>query len=100
MKGKFLSTTAVILFLIPNVNFGQAPNLGTTSGYAVFLEKLVGQKHMLDGVSTTPGVHFTRSGKSQSPNSNVILITSANVCNVYWQVNGQFDLNSVGYITS
>ncbi len=27
---------AVMLFLLPNVNFGQAPNLGTTSGFALF----------------------------------------------------------------
>lgn len=37
MKTKLLTTlTAVILFLIPNVNFGQAPNLGTAADFVLF----------------------------------------------------------------
>ena len=37
MKSKLLITlTAVALFLAPNANFGLAPNLGTTSSFALF----------------------------------------------------------------
>ncbi len=37
MRVKLLNAfAAVILFLMPNVNFGQAPNLGTTSNFALF----------------------------------------------------------------
>jgi len=37
MKNKLLNTlTAVILLLMPNVNFGQAPTLGTTADFALF----------------------------------------------------------------
>ncbi|MCX6252328.1 MAG: IPTL-CTERM sorting domain-containing protein [Bacteroidetes bacterium] len=37
MKKQLLSSiTAVILFLMPTVNFGQAPNLGAASGFAYF----------------------------------------------------------------
>ena len=37
MKTKLLNTlTAVILFLMPNVNFGQAPNLGTAADFVLF----------------------------------------------------------------
>jgi len=37
MGTKLLYTlTVAILFLMPTVNFGQAPNLGTTSGFALF----------------------------------------------------------------
>ena len=37
MKIKLINTlTAVILFLMPNVNFAQAPTLGTTSDFVLF----------------------------------------------------------------
>ncbi len=37
MKNKLLNIlTAVTLFLIPNVNFGQAPSLGTAANFALF----------------------------------------------------------------
>ena len=37
MKKNFLNAlTAVILFLMPNVSFGQAPDLGTCSSFALF----------------------------------------------------------------
>ncbi len=37
MKRQLLHVlTAVILFLMPNVNYGQAPTLGTTSNFAIF----------------------------------------------------------------
>jgi gliding motility-associated-like protein len=37
MKIKLLSTlTAILLFLIPRVNFGQAPNLGTAADFVLF----------------------------------------------------------------
>ena len=37
MKTQLLKTlTAVILFLIPNVNFGQAPTLGTAADFVLF----------------------------------------------------------------
>ena len=37
MKKQLLHVlTAVILFLMPNVNYGQAPTLGTTSNFAIF----------------------------------------------------------------
>jgi hypothetical protein len=181
MKNKLLTLlTAVILFLIPNVNFGQAPRLGTTSGFALFTAggafsnigdativtgdvgnnagaftafppgTLVGQRHVVDAVSATaakdvltaysdltqsgtvlgvtivngqviaPGVWATGAAStlngeltldgngdpaalfiiriggafSTSTNSNVKLINSANLCNVYWQINGAFTLEA------
>ena len=37
MKRELLKAlTAVILLLMPNLNFGQAPNLGTASSFALF----------------------------------------------------------------
>jgi len=177
--------TAFILFLIPAINFAQAPSLGTTSSFALFTAvgafdnigagtnvtgdvgtnvgafnafppgTLIGQIHVADPTSAqaatdvdvaysylssmtcgsvigttlgsgqilTPDVYclgaastlngdLTLDGQgdpdalfvfkidgalSTSTFSNVILINSASLCNVYWQINGQFDLgdNSV-----
>ncbi len=180
MKNKLLTLlTAVIAFLMQNVIFGQAPNLGTTSSFALFTAggafsnignativtgdvgthvgaftafppgTLVGQKHWLDPTSTsaatdvlaaynylstlggtvlgvtlgsgqhlTQGVYNTGAAStlngtltldgegdpnalfiiriggafSTGTNSNVVLTNSASLCNVYWQINGQFDL--------
>jgi hypothetical protein len=171
---------AAFTVLISDVMFGQAPNLGTTSGFALFTAvgafnndgesvvtgnvgtnagafnafppgTLVGTKHVVDGVSVTaatdvataysslaaltpldvigvglggqilgPGVHsigaaatlagvLTLDGGGDpdalfiikingalatAASSTVSLINSANVCNVYWQINGQVDLET------
>src|ERR1035437_1402390 len=181
MKSKLFNVlTAVILFLMPNANFGQAPTLGTTSGFALFTAvgafsnigaatyvtgdvgtnvgafnafppgTVVGSIHVADPASTqaaidvataysdlsevtcgpvlgvtlgnnqvlTPNVYCigaasTLTGDlildgqgdpnalfiikingalSTSTFSNVILIDSASLCNVYWQINGAFTL--------
>ncbi|NOU48290.1 MAG: DUF3494 domain-containing protein [Bacteroidales bacterium] len=168
-----------ILLLIPKLNFGQAPTLGTTSGFALFTAvgaftndgasyvtgdigtnvgeftgfppgTVVGEIHVADPVSVQAAIDVdvaysalfattcdvvigTTLGNGQvlSPNvyclgaastltgdlildgqdnpdalfiikidgalststySNVILINSASLCNVYWQINGFFDL--------
>jgi hypothetical protein len=181
MKSKFTQLIAMILFLVQNVTFGQAPTLGTTSSFALFTATgaltndgasmvtgdvgtntgaftgfppgvLVGLPHVIDGVSATaaedvlvaynflagltpldvigvglggpgevvlgPGVHsigaaatlngtLTLDGGGDpnalfifqingalgtAANSRVELINLANPCNVYWRINGQFDL--------
>ncbi|MGB4847877.1 MAG: ice-binding family protein, partial [Saprospiraceae bacterium] len=181
MKSIFINAiTASILFLLPNVNFGQTPDLGTASGFALFTAvgafsnigaativtgdvgtnvgafsafppgTLIGQEHVVDPVSVTAatdvdvaymyldqltcdsviGVTLGNSqvlpphvycigaatslnadlildGKgdpnalfifeidgalSTSTHANVVLINSASLCNVYWQVNGAFSL--------
>ena len=178
-----LMLTAVILFLIPIVNFGQtAPNLGTTSSFALFTAggafsvtgassvtgnvgtnvgaftgfppgSLVGQIHVADLVSAQaatdvavaysdltqggtvigvglgngqvllPGVYQTGAASTLNGNltldgggdpnalfiiriggafatgasSTVSLINSASLCNVYWQIGGQFDLETVRF---
>jgi hypothetical protein len=172
--------TAVILFLLPGLNFGQAPDLGAASSFAIFTAvgafnvlgastvvtgdvgtnvgafngfppgTVVGQIHVADAVSAdaaadvltaygyldamtcdlvlgtplgggqflTPNVYcmgaastlngdLTLDGQGD-PNalfifqvdgafatgtlSNVYLINSASLCNVYWQINGEFTL--------
>lgn len=177
---KIKSIISIVFFcLSPFFNFGQAPNLGTTSNFALFTASgafgntgntvvtgdvganvgaftafppgiLVGQKHVADPVSvqaaidvdvaysslsaTTCGsVIATTLGNNQvltgnvyclgaasvlngklildgqgNPNTlfifkingafstnahaSVVLINSASLCNVYWQVNGAFNL--------
>jgi len=175
-----LMLTTVILFLIPNINFGQtAPTLGTTSSFALFTATgafsvtgassvtgnvgthvgaftgfppgtLVGQIHVADPVSTQaatdvavayndltqsgtvilvglgngqillPGVYQTGAASTLNGNltldgggdpnalfiiriggafatgasSTVTLTNLASLCNVYWQIGGQFDLET------
>jgi len=66
MKTKLLNTlTAVSLFLMPNVNFGQAPTLGTAANFVLFssvgalsntgLSQLTGNVGTNSGSSTTFG---------------------------------------------
>jgi hypothetical protein len=184
MRSKLLLTiSAFILFIIPDSNFGQAPDLGTASSFALFTSlgsfdnlgatsitgdigsnsyaltgfppgTVTGQIHSVpDGITSqaatdlglaygylstlggvvlgaslggqtiTTGVYNTGAASSLNGNltldgqgdpdalfiiriggalsvsasSNVILINSASLCNVYWQIAGQFDLaaNSV-----
>jgi hypothetical protein len=176
----FNALTVFILFLLPNVNFGQAPDLGAASGFALFTASgaftnvgatsvigdvgtnlgaftafppgtVVGQIHVVDGTSAlaatavdaaysylfaktcdavigttlegqvlTSGVSCTGAASTLNGNitldgegdpdalfiikiggalsvaasSNVILINSASLCNVYWQIGGQFDLGA------
>ncbi|OFY52023.1 MAG: hypothetical protein A2W85_11350 [Bacteroidetes bacterium GWF2_41_31] len=178
-KSLFIITTFTLLFF-PKVNFGQAPDLGTASGFALFTSAgaftvtdnathvtgdvgthvgvftafppgtLVGQIHVADATSAqaatdvaaaysdlfgrtcsttlttplgngqtlAPGVYCLTTASTLNgdlildgggdPNalfiikiggafatgasSNVILIDSADLCNVYWQIGGQFDL--------
>ena len=181
MKNKLLRfiTPALILFFFPNVNFAQAPDLGTTSGFALFTAggafnntgltnvtgnvgtnagafnafppgTVIGAIHVADATSAqaakdadtaysqlsavtcgsvigvtlgngqilTSGVYcqgaastlngiLTLDGGgnpnalfiikiggafSTSALSSVVLINSASLCNVYWQINGQVDL--------
>jgi hypothetical protein len=179
MKGNLLFiTTAIILVIIPNSNFGQAPNLGAASSFAIFTSAgafnntgatnvtgdigsntvalngfppgtVTGQIHsvpdavtnqaandiglaysymstlggtaigvLLAGQTLSPGIYNTGAAADLTGNitlngqgdpnalfiiriggaltvgaaSNVILTNSASVCNVYWQVGGQFDL--------
>jgi hypothetical protein len=173
-----LFITAVALLSFPKVNFGQAPNLGTTSSFALFTAAgeftnvgaatyvtgdvgnhtgansafppgtLVGNTHWLDSTSTqaaidvataysdltqggsvigvtlgndtvlTPGIYSTGAAStlngnlildglnnpnalfiiriggalSTSTHSTITLINSASLCNVYWQINGEFTL--------
>jgi hypothetical protein len=182
MKSKLLLLISVItLFSFPRVIFGQAPDLGATSSFALFTANggftnagtstyvtgdvgtyvgafnafppgtLVGQIHVADTASAhaaidvmtaygylstlggsvlgvtlgndqflVPGVYYTGAASSiignlildgqgdsnaifiiriggaltTSTNSNVILINSAVSCNVYWQINGEFDLGN------
>ena len=183
MKSKLLLIiTVFILLSFPNANFGQAPNLGTASSFALFTAvgafnnigastyvtgdvgtnvgafnafppgTAVGQIHVADPISAqaaidvataysslsavicgidhgvllgggeflTPNVYclgaastltgtLTLDGQgnpnslfifkingalSTSTFSNVVLINSASLCNVYWQINGQFDLGN------
>lgn len=179
---KYILSVALVcfaLFLIPAVQYGQAPNLGTSSGFAIFTavgafnnggSSLVtgdigtdvgalngfppgvvdGQIHVADAVSAqaaldvhavytqlsgmtcgavlgvtlgnnqllTPGVYclggastlngdlrldaqgdpnaqfvFQIDGAfSTSTFSNIVLLNGASLCNVYWQVNGEFIL--------
>ena len=181
MKTQLMNAlTAVILFLLPNMNFGATPYLGATTSFALFTAAgafnntgvstivtgdvgtnvgafnafppgtLVGAKHVADGVSAqaaadvaaaylylsglpcgsvlgttlgsgqtlTPKVYClggasTLNGNlildgQNNPNSlfifqvngafatgtfaSVSLINQADLCNVYWQINGEFDL--------
>ena len=180
MKTKFIISLMVIaLFIIPNINFAQAPPLGTASNFVLFTAggafgnvgasyvtgdigtyvgaftgfppgTIVGQIHVADPVSaqaatdvdvaysymsgiTCGAVIGTTLGNSQvltpdvyclgaastltgdlvldgqgDPNAlfifkidgalttstftNVVLINSASLCNVYWQINGLFTL--------
>lgn len=66
MKNKLLNAlTAVALFLMPNVNFGQAPNLGTAANFVLFstdgavsntgLSQLTGNVGTNNGSSTAFG---------------------------------------------
>lgn len=174
--------TAITLFVFQNINFAQAPNLGTASGFVLFtadgafnnigatnvtgnigtnvgvfsgfpLGLLVGEIHVVDSISAkaaidvdaaynslsgvacgtilgdtlgnnqtlTPAVYclggaptilkgtltldgqgnpnalfiFKASGAfSVNAFSNIILINSACACNVYWQINGAFELKN------
>ncbi len=181
MKTRLLSTlSAVLLFMLPIVGFGQAPNLGVTSTFALFTGTgafdntgasyvtgdigsnvspitgfpnpgtVVGQTHQIDAVSAqasidvnvaygqlsglsvftvlgttmgsgqvlTAGIYHTgaattingdlildgegnanalfiiRIGGALSTGtlSNIVLRNSASMCNVYWQIEGQFTL--------
>ena len=182
MKRELLKAlTAVILLLMPNLNFGQAPNLGTASSFALFtaagafnntgagttvtgdvgtnvgafnafpLGTLIGTRHVADalaaqaandvalaygslsplpcgitlvnptlgnGQTLAPNVYclgeagtlngeliLDAGGNSNAvfiikiggafaagPDSKVILTGGANLCNVYWQINGEFSL--------
>ena len=181
MKTRLLSTlSAVLLFMLPIVGFGQAPNLGVTSTFALFTGTgafdntgasyvtgdigsnvspitgfpnpgtVVGQTHEIDAVSAqasidvnvaygelsglsvftvlgttmgsgqvlTAGVYHTgaattingdlildgegnanalfiiRIGGALSTGTftNIVLRNSASMCNVYWQIEGQFEL--------
>ncbi|MDO9512403.1 MAG: ice-binding family protein [Bacteroidales bacterium] len=60
MKTRLLYTlTAVLLFLMPNVNFGQAPNLGTAANYVLFTTlgavTNTGISHLTGNVGTNNG---------------------------------------------
>jgi len=178
MKSKLLLILISVFIINPKVNFAQAPDLGSTSGFALFTAAgafdnmettnitgdigtnvgavtgfppgtIVGQLHVVDPVSTqaatdvetaysylsglggtvlgvsivngqilTPGIYNTGAASTLNGNltldgqgnpdalfiiriggafaagisSNVILINSASLCNVYWQIGGQFDL--------
>lgn len=181
MKSKLtLILTIIALFFIQKISFGQAPDLGTASSFAVFTVfgaftnvgtstfvtgdvgtnsgsftgfppgTLVGQKQVANaaslqaakdvdtaynflsgitcgtaigttlgnGQTLTAGVYCLSSASTLNGNlilngqgnpnalfiikiggsfvtnklSNVILTNSASFCNVYWQINGQFDL--------
>lgn len=183
MKTKLLSSLAAMLLLLStNVSFAQAPNLGTTSTFALFTINgaytnvgdattvtgnvgntvggftifptgtLIGQKHAADEVATiaatdltsaysdmlaltcgqaiavtlgndqvlTPNIYCLGSGSSINGNlildaqgnanavfvfkingalttaalSNVQLVNSANLSNVYWQIGGAMTLGS------
>ena len=183
MKTKLLSALLLCaLFLIPSVGFGQAPNLGATSSFALFTAAgsldntgasmvtgdvgtnvgaftgfpdpgtVVGETHLADPVSVQAAIDVdvaysylfaktcgpvlgTSLGSNQilKPNvyclggastlngdlfldaegnkdaifiikidgalstssyANVILINSASSCNVYWQINGKFELGN------
>lgn len=183
MRIKLLLIIATVaLFSFPKINFGQAPILGTTSGFALFTANgafsnvgsstivigdvgnhvgansafppgtLVGSTHWLDGVATnaatdvaiafsnfstggivlgtpletpgviTPGVYSTGGAATLDgdltlngggdPNalfiiningaltigasitSHIILTNSASLCNIYWQINGEFTLGA------
>lgn len=173
----------IVILVIPNVNYGQTPNLGAASGFTLFTATgaftnlgttnisgdigtnaglftgfppgvVNGQIHVADAASVmaatavqtaytymstlggsvlgvllgnsqelTPGTYNTGAASTLNGNltlnaqgnpnaifiiriggafatgisSNVILINSASVCNVYWQIGGQFDMgdNSV-----
>jgi len=172
-------TYVTLLLLFPNINFGQAPDLGSASGFALFTAAgafsnaettnitgnigtnvgaltgfppgiVLGQTHVADSVSAqaaidvgvaygylsgitcdtvigttlgngqvlTPNVYCmgaasTLNGNlildgqgnpnalfifkidgalSTSISSNITLINSASLSNVYWQINGEFDL--------
>jgi hypothetical protein len=175
-------TVIILLLSFPKLNFGQAPTLGTTSGFALFTANgafsnvgaativtgdvgnhvgansafptgtLVGSTHWMDGVATnaatdvgvafgnfrtngtvlgtpletpgviTPGVYSTGGAAAlngdltlngggdsnalfviningaliigASITSHIILTGSASLCNVYWQINGDFTLGA------
>jgi hypothetical protein len=60
MKTKLLNAlTAVVMFLIPNVNFGQAPNLGTAANFVLFSTdgavSNTGLSHLTGNVGTNNG---------------------------------------------
>ena len=171
--------STLFLLYLPNVIFGQAPDLGAASSFALFTKAgaftntgatvvtgdigtnvgsftgfppgvVIGQIHVADGVSAmaapdvssaygylstltcglvigttmgngqilTPNIYcagaastlngnltFDAQGDpnaifiikingafSTSTNTNIFLINSASLCNIYWQVNGQFNL--------
>ena len=61
MKAKLINAfTAVILLLLPNVNFGQAPTLGTSSTYALFTA--VGAFNNIGATTTVTGDVGTNVG--------------------------------------
>jgi hypothetical protein len=181
MKTRLLSTlSAILLLLLPILGFGQAPNLGVTSTFALFTGTgafnntgasyvtgdigsnvspitgfpspgtVVGQTHQIDAVSAqastdvnvaygqlsslsvftvlgttmgsgqvlTAGIYHTGAATtingdlildgegnanalfiikiggalSTGTFTNIVLRNSASMCNVYWQVEGQFEL--------
>ncbi|HAZ02933.1 MAG: hypothetical protein A2W90_09470 [Bacteroidetes bacterium GWF2_42_66] len=183
MKAQRINALIVfILFLVPNVNFGQAPDLGAASSFALFTANgafnnvgatsvigdvgtnagvfnafppgtVDGQIHVtnstsglaatavlaayndlegrtggtvisttLEGQSLTPGLYDLGAAASLNGNltlngggdpnalfiiqidgalligasitSTVTLVNSASLCNVYWQIGGQFDLGA------
>ncbi|MFZ4398919.1 MAG: ice-binding family protein [Bacteroidales bacterium] len=181
MKIKLLPFLIIILqFILPKINFGQAPDLGAASGFALFTSTgaftnlgttniagdigtnaglftgfppgvVAGQIHVADAASVLastavqnaytymsslggsvlgvtlgngqeliPGVYNTGAASTLNgdlilnalgnPNaifiiriggafataafSNIILINAASLCNVYWQIGGQFDLGA------
>lgn len=177
----FLNLTSVILLFFPCINYGQAPNLGTTDNFALFTAAgafnnigastvvtgdvgtdvgafnafppgtLIGAAHVADAVSAqaatdvliaynqlegllcgsvlgvtlgngqvlTPNIYCTGAATTLNGNltldaendpsavfvfqidgalatstfSNIFLINGANLCNVYWQINGMFTLD-------
>ncbi|MHB8262003.1 MAG: ice-binding family protein [Bacteroidia bacterium] len=61
MKNKLLLSITAVILLFPNINFGQAPNLGTASNFALFTS--VGAVN-ITGISQLTGNIGTNSGST------------------------------------
>jgi hypothetical protein len=94
MKKKLLNTvTAFILFLIPSINFGQAPNLGTAADFVLFstngavsnsgISQLTGNVGTNNGSSTA----FGNVNGSMHDNDGVSAKCSADLLIAYNQLN-------------
>jgi hypothetical protein len=78
------------------IGVGLAGQILTTGVYQTGAASTLNGNITLDGQGNPGALFIIRIGGalSTSTNATVTLINSASLCNVYWQVNGQFDLGA------